>query len=366
LELLHSLIQENVPLAPLTTLGIGGPARFLAEARDEAQVFSALEFAHDRSCPVFVLGGGSNLVISDEGFRGLVLRVALCGLHGPDAAKIVSAAAGEPWDAFVGLCVDQNLAGIECLSGIPGCVGGAPIQNVGAYGQEVSEVITSVRVLDRSSGEITQMANSECGFGYRMSVFNTRLCDRYIVLAVDFALRRGGAPRVAYADLHRYFERRAAPPALAEVRAAVLEIRASKAMVLKERDPDSRSVGSFFKNPVVTAEDALRVEDSARGLGRMGNQERLPAYPGTDGGVKLSAAWLIERAGFHKGYGRGSVGISTRHSLALVNRGGATARELLQLAAEIRSGVQATFGIRLVPEPVFVGFPQDPLESSLP
>jgi UDP-N-acetylmuramate dehydrogenase len=352
-----------VPLAPLTTLGIGGPARFLAEAREEAQVFSALEFARNQDCPVFILGGGSNLVISDSGYQGLVLHVALSGIRGSDAAGKVTAAAGEPWDAFVGACIERNLAGIECLSGIPGSVGGTPVQNVGAYGQEVSEVIASVRVLDRSSGEIVQIPNSACEFGYRTSIFNTRLRDRYIVLAVDFTLHNGGRSRIVYSDLQRHFEGRPEPVPLGEVRAAVLEIRASKAMVLKEGDPDSRSAGSFFKNPVVAPEEAQRIEDAARRLGCIGPREKLPAYPVTDGAIKVPAAWLIERAGFQKGYGRGRVGISTKHSLALVNRGGATARELLQLAGEIRSGVQAAFGVRLMPEPVFVGFPADTMES---
>ena len=350
-------VTENVSLAPLSTFGIGGPARFMAEATEESHVLEALELAMAKSLPLFVLGGGSNVVFSDCGFCGVVLRMSIRGMQpAADTDGVINVSAGENWDEMVRWSVERGLAGLECLSGIPGTVGGTPIQNVGAYGQEVSEVIASVRVVERETGCISDLSRDNCGFAYRTSIFNTTRRDRYIVLNVSFWLRPGGEPRLQYADLRRFFEKRPAGVTLAEVRDAVLKIRASKAMVLIPGDPDSRSVGSFFKNPVVTEERSVSIEESARHRGLLSGSESILRFRSAPGQVKLAAAWLIEHAGFPKGYSRGRVGLSSRHALALVNRGGATAAEALALMREIQDGVRSAFEIDLVPEPVFVGF----------
>ncbi len=350
-------IRENVPLAGYTTLGVGGPARFLVEISDESQLPDALELACARSLPVFVLGGGSNLLVSDSGFPGLVLRIGLRGIFPlEDEGDIVSVAAGEEWDGFVRQCVVQRLGGVECLSGIPGTVGGTPVQNVGAYGQEVSEVILSVRVLERETLAVHELSNAECGFSYRSSIFNSSRRGSYIVLRVTFALRPGSRPRLSYPDLRHYFGERRESPSLSEVRDAVLKIRASKAMVISPGDPDSRSAGSFFKNPVVSEEVAAMVEEAARRVEDSSIAGTLPRFAAPEGKVKLPAAWLIERAGFHKGFSRGPVGLSSKHTLALVNLGGATARDILALMREIQARVRESFGIDLRPEPEFVGF----------
>jgi UDP-N-acetylmuramate dehydrogenase len=348
-------MREHVPLAPFTTLGIGGPARHFAEAETESHVVEALDFARKRLLPVFVLGGGSNILVSDAGFKGLVLRIALRGIRrkGDD---LVVACAGEEWDYFVRWCVERNLAGIECLSGIPGSVGGTPVQNVGAYGQEVGEIITMVRAWDRARQQALELTAQDCGFAYRSSVFNAAGRNRYIVLSVTFALRPGAAPRTTYPDLIRHFADRPNPPGLVDMREAVLEIRRSKSMVIRPEDPNAKSAGSFFKNPFVPEQLAMRAEEAARARGSLQRSEIMPRYPMKDGSVKLSAAWLIERAGFSRGYGTGRVGLSSRHTLALVNRGGATAEELLGLMHKIQDEVRAIFGVILEPEPVFVGF----------
>jgi UDP-N-acetylmuramate dehydrogenase len=352
-----SWILENVPLAPFTTLGIGGPARFLVQATEEDRVLEALDFADNRGIPVFILGGGSNTLIADSGFPGLVLRVALYGIRHHDSGQngVFTAAAGEDWDPVVRMAVERNWAGIECLSGIPGTVGGTPVQNVGAYGEEVSEVIVNVRVLDREKRSISELSNAQCGFTYRTSIFNTTMRDRYIVLSVTYALRVNGKTQIEYSDLQRYFAGRPGNPSLAEVREAVLDIRASKAMLLISGDSDSRSAGSFFKNPIVSEAAYLEIQETARRSGFLSDAEALPRYKAPNG-VKVPAAWLIERSGFPKGYRRGRVGLSSKHTLALVNRGGGTAEDVLNLAREIQTGVRTTFGVDLIPEPVFVGF----------
>jgi UDP-N-acetylmuramate dehydrogenase len=344
-------IHENVALAPLTTLGIGGPARFFAEARDEQSASAALAFAAERALPLFVLGGGSNVLVADEGFPGLVLHICIRGVSEKKAEDkvIFTLGAGEEWDCFVRAAVERGLGGVECLSGIPGTVGGTPIQNVGAYGQEVSETIAAVRVCDRAARQILTLSNAECGFSYRHSTFLSSARDRYIVLSVTYALPVDGRPQVSYPDVQKHFAS-STPPTLRAVREAVRAIRASKAMLLVPGDPDCRSAGSFFKNPVIREEQyaALNARSPAP----------VPRYPVRNGAglVKVPAAWLIERAGFHKGYGPGPVGLSSKHTLALVNRGGATARDVLALMREIRDAVHERFGILLAPEPQFVGF----------
>ncbi len=348
------LIREHVPLAPLTTLGVGGAARYFAEATTEAEVREAVEFSRARKLPLFVLGGGSNLVVADAGFNGLVLRIAIAGVSHftPSYGDLVFAAgAGCDWDAFVAQTVEANCAGLECLSGIPGTVGGTPVQNVGAYGQDVSETITEVRALDLTSLEVATLSNADCGFAYRTSIFNTTQHGRYIVLQVAFALRQHGKPSIRYADLEKHFGSRSGAPTLQEVRGAVREIRHRKAMLMVPGEEDARSAGSFFKNPMVP--QAFFAELAAR-LASEGSA--LPSYAAADGCRKIPAAWLVEHAGFAKGHTKGQVAISRKHALAIVNRGGATAAEIVALKDEIQIGVQEKFGIQLQPEPVFLGF----------
>ena len=348
------LIQEQIPLAASTTLAVRGPARYFCEAHSEANVCDALVFARERDLPVFIMGGGSNLVVSDAGFAGLVLKVALLGItqRSLDAGRVrFDIAAGEDWDGFVAATVQSRFAGLECLSGIPGTIGGTPIQNVGAYGQEVRDTISEVRALHVASLENVVLSNADCQFGYRSSRFNTADRGEYVVLGVSFCLVRGGKPKITYGDLQSYFDNHPGDPTLAETREAVLEVRRRKAMVIVPGDEDSRSVGSFFKNPVISEERYIDLADrsSARGL-------QVPSYPAGEGRRKIPAAWLVEHAGFHKGYAKGAVGISRRHALAIVNRGGATAAEVVAFKEEIQRRVRDEFGIELQTEPAFVGF----------
>lgn len=347
------ILEENIPLAPLTTFGVGGPARYFAAAESEEDVVMALAFAKARDLPVFVLGGGSNLLVSDAGFSGLVLRIAIKGVEVEPAGDsiLLRAAAGEVWDDFVKSCVDVNLGGVECLSGIPGLVGGTPVQNVGAYGQETADVLVSVRALDRETESMVELSHAQCGFAYRTSIFNTTHRERYIVLQVTYALKKNGAPSMKYPDVQRTLEKKAIPPTLADVRRAVREIRASKGMLLVDGDPDCRSAGSFFKNPIVTEAEYSRLQS----LSPL-SDDAVPKYPASSGNVKTSAAWLIEHSGYARGFSLGPAGVSHKHTLALVNTGGARAADIVALAREIRRGVYDKFGIRLTPEPVFVGF----------
>jgi UDP-N-acetylmuramate dehydrogenase len=348
-------LQENVPLAPLTTFKVGGSARYFIEARSEDDVRQGVAWARERKLPLFVLGGGSNLVVADAGFPGLVLKISLHGISRGDepGKKIFDVAAGEDWDEFVAHAVAQNCAGIECLSGIPGTVGGTPVQNVGAYGQEVADTIVRVRVLDLAQNEIREIANPDCGFTYRTSIFNTAERGRYIVLQVSFLLTPSGAPYNEYADLKKFFAGNPAPT-LAETREAVRKIRHSKAMLIVPGDPDCRSAGSFFKNPIVPTTKYAEVAEAAK---RRGIQADVPKFPASaNGHVKLSAAWLVEQSGFHKGLTRGAVGISTKHALAIVNRSGASARDIVAFKQEIQKRVAEQFGVELQPEPVFIGF----------
>jgi UDP-N-acetylmuramate dehydrogenase len=346
-------LQENVALGPLTTMEVGGPARYFVDAASETEVREAINFAAQSELPLLVMGGGSNLIVSDRGWPGVVVRIRIEGFerYQRDHKVIFDAGAGEEWDSLVALAVAQDCAGLECLSGIPGTVGGAPIQNIGAYGQEVSQTISGVTVLDRSDGQVKELCPEACEFGYRSSVFNTSCRDRFVVLRATFALSPGGAPDISYGDVQRRFADRSAPATLAEVREAVRQIRASKAMLIQPGEEDSRSAGSFFKNPVLTGEDLqcllLRAEE--RG-------EIVPTYPAEGESKKIPAAWLVEHSGFHKGCVRGRAAISHKHALAIVNRGGASADEILALQEEIRDGVYRTWGISLAPEPVFVGF----------
>jgi UDP-N-acetylmuramate dehydrogenase len=342
-------ILENISLAEFTTLGIGGPPRWFAEAASEAEIERASEWAHGRGVPLFVLGGGSNVLVADAGFDGLVLHVGLKGIERD--GELFRVAAGELWDEFVGRAVADDCAGTECMAGIPGTVGGTPVQNVGAYGQEAASIIERVRAFDLDERKFVEFSNAECGFAYRRSRFNTTDRGLYIATRVDYRLRQNGAPFLTYQDLKAHFADWSTVPTLAETADAVRSIRQGKAMLLVDGDPDCRSAGSFFKNPKVTEEVAERVRKVAESAG-----VPVKSFPTEDGLVKIPAAWLIEQAGFKKGYRHGSAGISSRHTLALVNCGGATAKDILALAEKIRADVEARFGVRLEMEPELVGF----------
>jgi UDP-N-acetylmuramate dehydrogenase len=382
------LINENELLAPFTTFGIGGPSRWFVEATSEDEVVEATAWAQERGLDLFVLGGGSNLLVSDAGFDGLVLRVGLRGIavapvesqknrssrmaeeHTSGAkapadsssldvrAKALTyhVAAGEDWDGFVERAVEDNCAGIECLAGIPGTVGGTPVQNVGAYGQEIASVIERVRAFDVGERRFVEFSASECGFAYRRSRFNSTDRGQFIVTRVDYRLTPGATPTLRYEDLQRAIvESRSdgGEPSLAEVAAAVRRVRQSKGMLLVEGDADCRSAGSFFKNPVIDEEQWRRIA--------AGSDKEPPRFPAGGGEedrsrMKVPAAWLIEQSGFAKGHSVGGAGISSRHTLALVNLGGASAAEILELARQIATSVEERFGIRLEMEPVLVGF----------
>jgi UDP-N-acetylmuramate dehydrogenase len=349
-------IRQDVPLAPLTTIGIGGPARFFVHVASVDEVRAAVNWARDNGETLFFLGGGSNLLISDEGFKGLVVQVGLRGvtLESEDEYATVKVAAGERWDDFVAVAVQNGWAGIECLSGIPGSTGATPIQNVGAYGQDVSETIIRVEVLDLRDGRVKSLTNWDCRFGYRSSLFKNFERARYVVVNVTFRLKIGGEASVRYPELQKVLSDDATLAAdLPGVRDAVLAIRRRKGMVLDPGDPDTRSDGSFFMNPVVSRSEFETFMKKARAV--VASEETVPHFPAGDS-VKLSAAWLIEHAGFQKGYTRGKAGLSTKHTLAVVNRGDAKAADVLQLVEEIRGRVRATFGLELHPEPNFIGF----------
>ncbi len=349
------IIQENVVLAPLTTLQVGGPARYFAEARHEEDVCEAVDFAKTRNLPLFVLGGGSNLVVADSGWPGLVLRIVIGGLTSENSGSSVlfTVGAGHDWDSFVTQAVAQNCAGVECLSGIPGSVGGTPVQNVGAYGQEVAETIESVRALDTKSNErrIVTLPRPACGFRYRSSIFNHEERGRYVILRVHYRLHRGATTPLKYADLQKHFSETKTAPSVSAIREAVLQIRRAKGMLLVPGDGDSRSAGSFFKNPVLTT---AQFEDVAARATSKGLE--MPSYPALNAQHKMSAAWLVEHSGFTKGFRLGAAGISTKHALALINPGAAFARDIVHLKETIQQGVQSEWGIALDPEPVFLGF----------
>lgn len=345
------LIEENKPLAPLTTIGVGGPARYFLAAQSEEEIVEGSAWAQKHGLPLFILGGGSNLVVSDNGFNGLVLHIALHGVEAVENADrdqvLFRAAAGEDWDSFVQNAVEANCGGIECLAGIPGTVGGTPVQNVGAYGQEVAPVIDCVRAFDLRERILVEFSAAECKFAYRRSRFNSQDKSRYVVTRVDFLLRHNGTPTLKYADLKQALEADA-QPSLAEVATLVRRIRQGKGMLLVPGDPDCRSAGSFFKNPVVPVA-AVHTIAAIAGVSP-------PTYDAGPEQRKIPAAWLIEQAGFLKGYRCGAAGISSRHTLALVNLGSATAAEILALADEIRTSVAAKFGVQLEREPVLLGF----------
>ncbi len=342
---IHHFFEKNVLLAPFTTMGIGGPARYFFQPASVEELRAAFDWADMEKTPVLILGGGSNLLLPDQGFQGLVIGMALKGFSFKDEGETIlfEVMAGEDWDSVAAKAVHQNWSGLECLSGIPGKVGAAPIQNIGAYGQDVSETIVSVQVLDLETSCLASIPGVNCGFAYRHSIFKGSARGRYVIVSVTFRLQKNGAPTIRYPDLK---DRLTADASLSQVRDAVLAVRREKSMVFHRDDFNSHGCGSFFTNPILDAgEYAAFVE-------RAGIQH--PHFPAEQGGVKLSAAWLIDHAGFKKGYGAGSVGLSQHHCLAIVNRGQGSAAQVLALAREIQHGVFERFGVKLVPEPVIL------------
>jgi UDP-N-acetylmuramate dehydrogenase len=343
-------VAEQVSLASSTTMGLGGPAHFFVHARQDHDVRAAWAWARERGVDLRVLGGGSNVVADDAGIDALVIHVDTRGIDWRETASAVevTVAAGEPWDDLVRCAVAHEWAGLECLSGIPGRVGATPIQNVGAYGQEVSDAITAVHALDRTTGETVSLPPAECGFGYRDSRFKSAEPHRWIVMGVTYRLLAAGKPTVRYDELAKHLAARGlTTPKLSEVRESVLHIRRAKSMVLDAADPNRRSCGSFFMNPIIAADSADHVAARA-GVG-------MPHWAQPDGRVKLSAAWLIEHAGFTKGARDGAVGLSSKHTLAIVCHDGARARDVAAFARRIRDAVAERFDVHLVPEPVLWG-----------
>jgi UDP-N-acetylmuramate dehydrogenase len=354
--LFEEKIQENILLSPYTTLGIGGLAHYFVNASDEQTIFGAVAWAKKQEIPLFILGGGSNLVIADSGFPGLVLQINNQGIesHYQDGKVLVTVAAGETWDDFVALSVKNNWQGLECLSGIPGKLGATPIQNVGAYGQEVKDTIIKLQAYDRQLEKVVSFSNPECQFSYRQSYFKSVAKDRYIIFKVTYALTPETAPIIRYPELQKYLlENISSIPTLSDVRSAILQLRRSKAMVVDPLEPNSKSVGSFFMNPIVEEKKLLLIKEKLI-LGNL--NDSIPEFPADTGRIKLSAAWLIEKAGFSKGYKKGNVAISSKHALALINQQNGTAKEICFLAEEIQEKVKNKFDIYLEPEPIYVGF----------
>ena len=338
-------------LAPFTTFRIGGPARFFCEVTTEAELLEAVQFARQRDVPIFVLGGGSNLLVSDSGFDGLVLHIAIDAPIKPTFSGDFidyTVTAGTDWNAFVFQVCEEGISGVECLAGIPGSVGGTPVQNVGAYGQEVADTIVNVRALDLDTDSFVDLTREECGFAYRRSIFNSTHRNRYIVTAATFRFDATAQPKLTYADLTRHFAGQSPTPI--EVYHAVRTIRHGKGMLIVEGEDDCRSAGSFFKNPVVADAVADEIAD-----GLKISREGIPHWPAGRGFIKLPAAWLLERAGFPKGFVFGNAGISSRHTLALINRGKATAADIANLRDTIRQEVKSRFNIELEQEPVQLG-----------
>ena len=346
-------LLENVPLAPYTTLGIGGPARYFCEVDSEAALHVAVHIARQRNLEIFILGGGSNLIVGDRGFDGLVIRMiggSEIKTGNMNDRLMAYVPAGIDWDSFVLSICEQGISGVECLAGIPGLVGGGPIQNIGAYGQEIATTIESVRGLDLETLNFVDLPKADCAFGYRTSIFNTTERGRYVVTEVTFCFDRAARPNQTYADLAKHFANAPVLPTPLEVYHAVREIRHRKGMLLVEGESDCRSAGSFFKNPVVPAAALVRIAEALKL-----DPATIPNWPAGEGQIKLPAAWLLDQAGFHKGFRLGEAGISSRHTLALINRGHATAADIFSLRDRIVAEVKARFDIQLEQEPVQLG-----------
>ncbi|HMK60643.1 MAG TPA: UDP-N-acetylmuramate dehydrogenase [Dissulfurispiraceae bacterium] len=349
-----NILKENYSLRDLTTFGVGGPARYFLEAASEDDLKYAISAARERDVPIFVLGGGSNVLVSDEGFTGLVILNRIMGLRSrkEDENILVYIGAGEDWQQFADYCVAQDWQGVECLAGIPGTVGASPVQNIGAYGQEVSETIAGVRVIEVNTSAAAYLNREACGFDYRKSIFNTSCAGQYVITGVTFKLRPKASPTIEYRELERHFEDRR-DVTLKQVRDAVIEIRDAKGLLVRNGYDSLKSAGSFFKNPMVNAERFKEVEAAVDRSGGCSNW----AWPTESGDIKISAACLIQLAGFSPGYRKGSVGLSPKHSLILTNHGGAKAEEIVRLAADVQKKVFETFGVVLMPEVKLVGFP---------
>lgn len=363
-DLKGASVLTDVPLSLYTTIQIGGNADYLIKAYTVEQIVATLSWAQIESLPVFVLGGGSNVLISDDGWPGIVLMPMLQDVSVESQLenhKLVKAGSGVIWDDFVGTTVELGLQGVECLSGIPGSVGAAPIQNIGAYGQEVKDTIEWVEVLDRQTLQIERYSNAKCDFSYRHSRFKAQDKDKKIVLWVCFKLKENAPPTARYGDLVRYFEGHGIQiPTLYDMRNAVISIRRTKGMVTDPADVDSKSCGSFFMNPILSEANAIRVRETAVKEDIVKSPDEMPFFPQKDGTVKLSAAWLIEKTGIQRGFAIHNAGVSSKHVLALVNRGGATFEEVNTLAKFVRQRVFDRFGVRLSPEPIFVNSRTNP------
>ncbi len=351
-------IRENVPLASFTSFGVGGPARRFAEVATREEAALALAFAREEGLPLFILGGGSNVLISDKGFPGLVIlnRIKGFSVAPDDSAALVAAGGGEDWQEFTDRCVAEGWQGVECLTGIPGTVGAAPVQNIGAYGQEVGQTIVRVEALETATGGMVILENELCRFGYRSSIFNSSEAGKYLITGVTYRRAVGGAPLIADRELAERLATNTSPT-LGDVRDAVLAIREGKGLLIRDGFEQFKSAGSFFKNPVVTEAEYESIARLVEGAGGAANW----AWPMESGAVKLSAASLLQCAGFSRGYRQGPVGISPRHTLIMVNYGWASAGEVVAFAAEIKRSVHERFGVSLVPEVRLVGFNGSPL-----
>lgn len=356
-----SEIRAQVHLAPLTTLELGGPAEFFREIESEDSLVASLAWARERGLPITVLGGGSNAVVADRGVAGLVVRVGMRGIERKNTAtgERWSIAAGERWDVVVEQSVSAGLSGIECLAGIPGRTGAAPVQNIGAYGQELAETFVSARAIHRETDEAITLSAADCRFGYRTSLLKQEPAN-WIITRIELELRRDTLPKIRYPELEEAIDARGTPT-LASIRDAVLDLRRHKSMVLDPDDENRRTAGSFFLNPIVTGEAADDIEEQARARRLLADSDRMPRFPAAGNRAKIPAAWLIESAGFPKGERRGGIGLSSRHALALVHHGGSTTNELIAFATEIQATVAGLFGVGLTPEPALLGFDAPPL-----
>lgn len=351
-------ILEHINLSPFTTIQLGGSAKYFCTCSSVDEIKETLNFAQKRNLRTHILAGGSNTIFSDNGFNGVVIKITSKGISFVEDGNyiLVTAKAGEDWEQFVKMCVEKGYGGIECLSGIPGCVGATPIQNVGAYGQEVKDTIEKVTAIDRSTLEEISFSNSDCRFSYRQSRFKFHDSGKYIIAEVTFRLKKKGRPTIIYPEVRKTIEASIPLASLADgresleaVRNIVLALRKKKSMVIDPSDPNTKSVGSFFMNPIIDSDQLTVISNQWK---KSGDGSKIPTFQ-SENKIKISAAWLIEKSGFKKGYTKNGVGISDNHTLALVNRGGTTAA-LLALAKEIRDGVEKKFGIRLEQEPVVV------------
>jgi UDP-N-acetylmuramate dehydrogenase len=347
-------IRENYPLKELTTFGLGGPARYFAVAENEDDVVEALDFAERRKLPIFILGGGSNVLVSDAGFPGIVILVRIKGFRSRLEGEhcFVYAGAGEEWQDFADRCVSSNWQGVECLAGIPGTVGAAPVQNIGAYGQDVAETIAGVRAIGIDTGKAVFFSNEECAFAYRKSIFNSVSAGRYIITGVTFRLKQNGPPAIRYREIEKRFKG-GGEATLQQVRDAIIAIRDAKGLLVCKGHESFMSAGSFFKNPLVPADMFKGIERLVQKSGGCSNW----AWTFDSGEVKLSAACLIQCAGFSRGYRKGNVGMSPNHTLIIVNFGGANSQEIADFAREVQVKVKELFGVFLRPEIRLIGYP---------